>query len=85
MVQMEAQSFIGKYSVYVGNVSTRCKRLYDSSRIYESFGVYLFRELTSGPAVAAIKKQLKLSSIEANRHESTITAYSGVVNHRVGL
>lgn len=81
--QIESQVTNGKYPISVEDNCKEFKRTRNSSRILERAALWILKRFMNGPLLASIKSRLKLFSNDANKHESTITSYSGVVKNLI--
>lgn len=78
---MKDQVLDEQYLNSVIHVLTEFKRACDSSGIYDGGAVWLFKRFINGPALAAIKARLPLSSNDAKRHKGTIMTYTVFVKN----
>lgn len=81
VVQMNGQAFNENDASSVIDFFTEFKWVCDSSRIQKGATVWLFWDFMSSLTLVAINVWLALSSNHANRQESTITFYTGVVDY----
>lgn len=63
------------------NYLTEYKRDGTLYRTHEGAPVRIFRDFMTGPALPTIMAQFTPSSNDADKQESSITAYVGVVRH----